>query len=81
MLTSLVADAFVSGLRGNNSRFVAASAACKHLDAYGGPDDTRETFDARVTQRDLVGTFLPAFKACADAGGLGYMCRRVRREK
>ena len=40
----------------------------QHLDVYGGPDDSRRTFDANVTQRDLVGTFLPAFEECASAG-------------
>ena len=76
VLTSMTAAAFVSGLKGNASaRFIAASAACKHLAVYAGPDDTRHTFDAKVSQRDLVGTFLPAYEACARAGGLGYMCR------
>lgn len=82
VLTSMTAAAFVSGLRGNLSdRFIAASAACKHLAVYAGPDDTRTTFDARVSQRDLVGTFLPAYEACAAAGGLGYMCRYGGRRK
>lgn len=40
----------------------------QHLDVYGGPDNTRRTFDANVSQHDLVGTFLPAFEACSDAG-------------
>eukprot|EP00730_Choanoeca_flexa_P002407 TRINITY_DN11038_c0_g1_i4.p1 TRINITY_DN11038_c0_g1~~TRINITY_DN11038_c0_g1_i4.p1 ORF type:complete len:808 (+),score=143.95 TRINITY_DN11038_c0_g1_i4:140-2563(+) len=74
VLSSFMANAFVSGLQGNHSRYVAATAACKHLDAYGGPDNNRRSFDANVTQHDLVATFLPAFEECAMAGALGYMC-------
>ena len=37
------------------------------------PED-RGQFDAKVGYRDWIETFQPAFKACADAGALSFMC-------
>eukprot|EP00041_Stephanoeca_diplocostata_P028922 m.838661 g.838661 ORF g.838661 m.838661 type:complete len:836 (-) comp23463_c0_seq5:1378-3885(-) len=73
-LSGALAKAYIRGLQGNNSKYVAATAGCKHFDVHGGPDATRRTFDANVTQRDWATTFLPAFHSCVEAGGLGMMC-------
>ena len=66
-----------------------ASSCLKHFFAYDGPEDwgrdgvnsssvkTRFNFDARVTERDLADTYLPAFEAGArpDLGAAsGVMC-------
>ncbi|KAL8611355.1 hypothetical protein ACOMHN_014410 [Nucella lapillus] len=76
-LTSILAKSFVRGLQGNDSRYVLASAGCKHFDAYGGPENipvSRFSFDAKVSEVDWHQTFLPAFKACVEAGTYSVMC-------
>ncbi|KAK7107948.1 uncharacterized protein [Littorina saxatilis] len=70
-LTGRIATAFVQGLQGDHPRYVRASAGCKHLAAYDGPENIpvdRHTFNAKVSERDLRMTYLPAFKTCVEAG-------------
>ncbi|KAK7500177.1 hypothetical protein BaRGS_00008724 [Batillaria attramentaria] len=70
-LTGEIATSFVHGLQGNDSRYVRASAGCKHLAAYDGPENIpldRHSFNAQVSERDLRMTFLPAFRTCVEAG-------------
>ena len=74
MLSGDFAKAFVTGLQGNNTRYVAATAGCKHFVVHGGPDNLRQTFSANVTLRDWATTFLPQFESCVQSGGLGMMC-------
>ncbi|XP_070191074.1 uncharacterized protein [Littorina saxatilis] len=76
-LSGEYAAAFVQGLQGNHSRYVRASAGCKHFDAYAGPENipvSRFLFDARVSERDWRTTFLPAFRRCVEAGTYSLMC-------
>ncbi|KAK3767838.1 hypothetical protein RRG08_018622, partial [Elysia crispata] len=73
-LTGLLAEHFVSGLQGKDERFIQASAGCKHFDAYAGPEKGRGGFNAKVTERDLRMTFLPAFRKCVEAGTYSVMC-------
>ncbi|KAK7108018.1 hypothetical protein V1264_015821 [Littorina saxatilis] len=76
-LTSTLATSFVHGLQGNHSRYVLANAGCKHFDVHGGPEDipqSRFSFNAQVSELDWHQTFLPAFKACVDAGTYSVMC-------
>ena len=35
-------------MQGQHPRYVRANAGCKHFDVYAGPDNTRDTFDAKV---------------------------------
>ena len=52
-------------------------ATCKHFDVHTGPEDIPENrmqFDSVVSYRDWIETFQPAFKACAEAGVMSYMC-------
>ncbi|KAL8575359.1 hypothetical protein ACOMHN_048652 [Nucella lapillus] len=76
-LSGVYAVSYVHGLQGNDSRFVRASAGCKHLDAYAGPENiptSRMSFDAKVSERDWRMTFLPAFRKCVEAGTYSLMC-------
>ncbi|XP_067673888.1 uncharacterized protein [Haliotis asinina] len=76
-LTSILATSFIQGLQGNDTRYVRANAGCKHFTAYDGPEDipiSRLKFDAKVSERDLRTTFLPAFRACVNAGTYSIMC-------
>nr|KAG5708872.1 hypothetical protein BaRGS_009281 [Batillaria attramentaria] len=50
-LTGEIATSFVHGLQGNDSRYVRASAGCKHLAAYDGPENIpldRHSFNAQI---------------------------------
>lgn len=76
-LSGYLGQAFVTGLQGNDSRYVEANAGCKHFDVHGGPENipvSRFSFDANVNERDWRMTFLPQFKACVDAGSWSLMC-------
>lgn len=76
-LSGDLGTSFVRGLQGNDSRYVLTSAGCKHFDVHGGPENipqSRFSFDAQVSERDWHQTFLPAFKACVDAGTFSIMC-------
>ncbi|KAH9492162.1 Beta-D-xylosidase 1 [Bulinus truncatus] len=76
-LSGQLAQSFVYGLQGNDSRYIQASAGCKHFDVHGGPENipvSRFSFDAQVSDEDWYMTFLPAFKACVKAGTYSLMC-------
>ncbi|KAK7108020.1 uncharacterized protein [Littorina saxatilis] len=77
ILTSILATRFIHGLQGNHSRYVLANSGCKHFDVHGGPENipvSRFSFNAQVSELDWHQTFLPAFKACVDAGTYSLMC-------
>ena len=60
--------AVVRGMQGDNDRYFKTIACAKHFAVHSGPESTRHSFDARVSQRDLWETYLPAFKKLVDAG-------------
>ena len=62
-LTSRMAVAFIRGIQGNDKKYLKAMACAKHFAVHSGPDPERHTFDARVSQKDLRETYLPAFEA------------------
>ena len=55
--------AFVTGMQGQDPRYLKVVATPKHYAVHSGPELQRHGFDARVTERDLVDTYLPAFRA------------------
>jgi beta-D-xylosidase 4 len=78
-LVSQYVYALLRGLQGDNQeRYLKIAAACKHFDAYDlefwhGAD--RSYFDAKVSDQDLVETFLPPFETCIrDARVASIMC-------
>lgn len=60
--------AVVRGMQGDNDRYFKTIACAKHFAVHSGPESKRHSFDARVSQRDLWETYLPAFKRLVDAG-------------
>ena len=44
------------------SPFLKSAACLKHLAVHSGPEGLRHQFDARITNRDLWTTYLPAFE-------------------
>ncbi len=74
-LSGMLGAAFVRGLQGAQEHppYLRAAACAKHFAVHSGPEKLRHEFDARVSQKDLEETYLPAFKALADAGVEGFM--------
>lgn len=67
-LTSRLGVNFVRGIQGTDPRYLKAVATPKHYAVHSGPEKDRHHFDARVSQRDLRMTYLPAFEACIVEG-------------
>src|SRR6266566_3987255 len=74
-LTSRLGVAFVRGLQGNDPHYLKVVATPKHYAVHSGPEPERHTFDAKVDERDLRETYLPAFRATIVEGhAASVMC-------
>lgn len=74
-LTSMLGDAFVRGLQGNDPKYLKAAACAKHYAVHSGPEPLRHNFDVDVSAYDLWDTYLPAFeKLVVDSKVAGVMC-------
>ncbi len=74
-LTGVMGVQFVRGIQGDDPRYLKAVATPKHFAVHSGPDPDRHTFDARVSERDLRDSYLPAFEMCVREGGArSVMC-------
>jgi beta-glucosidase len=74
-LTSSIGTAFVSGLQGDDPRYLKVVATAKHFAVHSGPESQRHTFDVSVSPHDLQDTYLPAFrKLVVDAHVGSVMC-------
>lgn len=74
-LTSRMGVAFIRGMQGNDPRYLKTAATAKHFAVHSGPEPDRHRFDARVTERDLHETYLPAFRASVvEAHVASVMC-------
>jgi len=67
-LTARMGVAFVKGLQGDDPRYLKVVATPKHFAVHSGPEPDRHHFDARINERDLRETYLPAFEACIREG-------------
>ena len=65
-LASRMGVEFVRGLQGDDSRYLKLVATPKHYAVHSGPEPDRHHLDARVSERDLRETYLPAFEACVN---------------
>lgn len=61
-LTGKLALPFVKGLQGNDPRYLKTVATIKHFAVHSGPEPLRHKFDAQSSEKDLIETYLPAFK-------------------
>ncbi len=61
-LTSRLGVAFVKGFQGDG-KYLKAAACAKHFAGHSGPEATRHRFDAKISEKDLNETYLPAFEA------------------
>ncbi len=60
----------VLGMQGNDKHYIKTHACAKHYAVHSGPEPLRHTYDARVSQRDLWETYLPAFKKLVVEGNV-----------
>jgi len=74
-LTARLGVEFVKGLQGNDPRYLKVVATPKHYAVHSGPEPERHAFDAKVYERDLRETYLPAFRATVvEAQAASVMC-------
>ncbi len=62
-LTSRLGVAFVTGLQGDDPRYLKVVATPKHFAVHSGPELTRHTVDVTASKHDMEDTYLPAFRA------------------
>ena len=74
-LTARMAVAFVTGMQGDDSKYLRAIATPKHFAVHSGPEPSRHVRNVEVSKHDLQDTYLPAFRAAVVEGKAGsIMC-------
>jgi beta-glucosidase len=74
-LTSRMGLAFVTGLQGDNPKYLKVVATPKHFAVHSGPEQLRHEFDVTPSPQDLQATYLPAFHtAITEAHAASTMC-------
>jgi beta-glucosidase len=67
-LTAEIGIQFVKGMQGDDPNYMLAMACAKHYAVHSGPETSRHSFDARVSDRDLYETYLPQFERVVREG-------------
>jgi beta-glucosidase len=67
-LTGRMGVAFVTGMQGSDPHYLKTVATPKHFAVHSGPEALRHAFDAKISEYDLVSTYLPAFRAAVIEG-------------
>ena len=62
-LTARLGVAFVTGLQGNDPKYLQVVSTPKHYAVHSGPEPTRHSVDVQVSRHDMEDTYLPAFRA------------------
>jgi beta-glucosidase len=74
-LTSQIGFAFITGLQGDDPRYLKMLATAKHFAVHSGPEPARHSIDVHVSRHDLEDTYLPAFRyAVTEAHAGSVMC-------
>ena len=74
-LTSRMGVAFVTGLQGDDPKYLEVVATPKHYAVHSGPEATRHSVDVPVSRHDMEDTYLPAFRATVtEAKAESVMC-------
>ena len=80
-LTGQFGKAFVTGMQGDNPKYLRTIATPKHYAVHSGPESKRHGFDAAVSKHDMMDTYLPQFRAAVVDGKAGsVMCAYNRIE-
>jgi beta-glucosidase len=67
-LTGRMGVAFATGMQGKDPHYLKAVSTPKHYAVHSGPEPQRHEFDARVSEYDMVNTYLAAFRATVIEG-------------
>ena len=67
-LTSRMGVAFVTGLQGNDPKYLKTVSTPKHFAVHSGPETTRHSVDVQASRHDMEDTYLPAFRATVVEG-------------
>ena len=74
-LTGQFAKAFVTGMQGDDPKYLRAIATPKHYAVHSGPEPTRHSVDVKVSLHDMEDTYLAQFRAAiVEAGAGSVMC-------
>ena len=74
-LTGRMAVAFVTGLQGDDPKYLRAIATPKHFAVHSGPEPSRHTRNVLVSAHDMQDTYLPAFRdAVVEGKAVSIMC-------
>jgi beta-glucosidase len=74
-LTARMAVQFIKGLQGDDPKYLKTVSTAKHFAVHSGPESSRHTFDAVVSEGDLEESYLPHFEAAIKEGGAySVMC-------
>ena len=74
-LTGRMGVAFVSGMQGDDPKYLKAVSTPKHYAVHSGPEPMRHRFNVDVSPHDLEDTYLPAFRATVtEAHAQSVMC-------
>jgi beta-glucosidase len=67
-LTSRIGVAFVTGLQGDDPKYLKTVSTPKHFAIHSGPETLRHRFDVQVSPHDFADTYTPAFRATITEG-------------
>ncbi|HEY4099301.1 MAG TPA: glycoside hydrolase family 3 C-terminal domain-containing protein [Gemmatimonadales bacterium] len=74
-LSGRIAVQFIRGMQGDDPTYLKTISTVKHFAVHSGPEPSRHTFDAQISERDLRETYLPQFRAGIESGGAwSLMC-------
>ena len=74
-LTSRMGVAFVTGLQGDDPKYLRVISTPKHFAVHSGPESTRHTANVDPSPHDLEDTYLQAFRATiTEAHAQSIMC-------
>jgi beta-glucosidase len=74
-LAARMAVAFVSGMQGDDPKYLRVISTPKHFAVHSGPEPSRHTRNVEVSDHDMEDTYLPAFRAAVVEGKAGsIMC-------
>ncbi len=74
-LTGRMGVAFVTGMQGNDPKYLKLVSTPKHYAVHSGPEPTRHQDNVDVSPHDLEDTYLPAFRAAVtEAHAQSVMC-------
>jgi beta-glucosidase len=74
-LTGRMGVAFVTGLQGDDPKYLKLVSTPKHYAVHSGPEPLRHQFNVEVSPHDLEDTYLPAFRAAVtEAHAQSIMC-------